>query len=274
MKYLAVFDLDGTLLDSNHRVSKENLKAVNTLKTYGVEVTIASGRPLSLMYHYAKELDIKLPIVTCNGARVFDVVSNSELKSFALNRYHALELIGFLDSNDYDWMAYCGNKVISNDNPRYRDLKNEDMCIKDDIILIKEFNEVKKVDQFNKILIMEKNAEKIETFKEYSKNYNDMKFIQSQSSYFDVIPYETSKAVALEYICKLRGIKLENTFAFGDQLNDLEMLKEVGYPFTTSNSREEIKRVAKKVFASNDRDGVSEGITYIVENILKGENCD
>ncbi len=274
MKYLAVFDLDGTLLNNSHRVSKKNLKAVNTLKKYGVEVTIASGRPLPLMYHYAKELDIKLPIVTCNGARVFDIVSNVELKSFVLNKKNSVELIEFLDSNGYDWMAYCGNQVISNDNPRYWDLKQEDMCIKEDIVLIEDVDEVKTMDQFNKILIMEKNAEKIDAFKEYSKKYKNMKFIQSQSSYFDVIPYETSKAVALEYICKLRGIKLENTFAFGDQLNDLEMLKEVGYPFTTLNSRDEIKRVAKKVFASNDRDGVSEGITYIIEKILKGDNCD
>lgn len=68
MYKLAVFDLDGTLLNRDHEISKENLKAVKKLEKLGLKIVLASGRPHTLMKPYIHQLNLKGPIIACNGA--------------------------------------------------------------------------------------------------------------------------------------------------------------------------------------------------------------
>ena len=68
MYKLVVFDMDGTLLNSDHIVSEENVKAIEFLKDKGIRVVIATGRPSELMKKYSIELDIKEYVINCNGS--------------------------------------------------------------------------------------------------------------------------------------------------------------------------------------------------------------
>ncbi len=271
MKFLAVFDLDGTLLDREHRITERNLKSVKKLKEMGVEVAIASGRPLPIMYHYAKQLEVNFPLITSNGARIVDHNTGEELASFHFDFGNAKKMIEFLMKNEYDWMAYTGNLIVSNYNPRYLALQKEKMKVENSVVLVDDLEEIEKYRKINKILIMEEDAGKIEAFRKFSENFSDMKYIKSQSTYFDLIPHDTGKGPALKYLCDQFNISPDRVAAFGDETNDLGMLRLAKYPITTENACEEVKESSLKVFASNVDDGVSEGIEWLIDNVLNKE---
>ncbi len=68
-------------------------------------------------------------------------------------------------------------------------------------------------------------------------------------------------------ICKREGIAPENTVAFGDSDNDIEMLKAAGLSVAMSNGSEEVRRVATAKTASNDENGFSKIMTKLLQNL-------
>ena len=64
------------------------------------------------------------------------------------------------------------------------------------------------------------------------------------------------KGKAVRTIQESLGIKMEETMAFGDQLNDIEMLNQAYYSFAVANAREEVRKAARFQADSNVRGGV------------------
>ena len=72
----------------------------------------------------------------------------------------------------------------------------------------------------------------------------------------DVVEHEASKAEGLKRLCRYYDIGLEQTVAFGDSMNDYEIVREAGIGIAMGNSVEELKAVADYVADDIDRDGV------------------
>lgn len=72
----------------------------------------------------------------------------------------------------------------------------------------------------------------------------------------DLFDAEGSKARGIEAVIRHLGLKMENVMAFGDQLNDLEMLSTVGVGVAMGNGHEKLKAVADHVAAPLDQDGI------------------
>jgi HAD superfamily hydrolase (TIGR01484 family) len=88
----------------------------------------------------------------------------------------------------------------------------------------------------------------------------------------DTIQAGLSKKVGLKILCKHTGISLDEMIAFGDGMNDLEMLSCVGYPVAVANAEDKIKDVVTDrggyISRSKYGKGVLEAVDYILENIL------
>ncbi|MEG7677054.1 HAD-IIB family hydrolase, partial [Listeria monocytogenes] len=70
---LFVTDADGSLLDSNNKISEANINAINELRSKGIIYTIATGRMFSSILPYALELKVNAPVICFNGALIKDV---------------------------------------------------------------------------------------------------------------------------------------------------------------------------------------------------------
>lgn len=79
-----------------------------------------------------------------------------------------------------------------------------------------------------------------------------------------VIPHDVSKARALRWLLNRWGHSLDEVVAFGDDVNDIEMIAEAGLGVAMDNAVAEVKAVANRVTTSNDEDGVA----TIIEEIL------
>jgi hydroxymethylpyrimidine pyrophosphatase-like HAD family hydrolase len=82
---------------------------------------------------------------------------------------------------------------------------------------------------------------------------------------FGIYHREAKKILAIKAIVKEENIGMEKTIAFGDDFNDMEMLKECGIGIAMKNGVDEIKEIAKYICKSNNEDGVGK---WIEENIL------
>ena len=79
---------------------------------------------------------------------------------------------------------------------------------------------------------------------------------------FEVIPAGHSKATGIKKVCELFNINLEDTYAFGDSANDLEMLEFVAHGVAMGDGDQETKDVADYVTTGVEEDGIANGLRY------------
>jgi len=111
----------------------------------------------------------------------------------------------------------------------------------------------------HKVMCMGK-AEEIEAlFQELVRNFSeDLHLYRSKDTYIEIAPRKISKASALEALLKIRyDIKMDEVMAFGDNYNDIEMLKAVGHGVAVGNAREEVKAIADEITHASIDDGVA-----------------
>ncbi len=86
----------------------------------------------------------------------------------------------------------------------------------------------------------------------------------SGASFLEVGPAGVTKATGLERLCRRRGIEASDVVAFGDNINDVEMLAWAGLGVAMGNAAPEAKAAAHRVTASNDEDGIAQ----VIEQLL------
>ena len=87
--------------------------------------------------------------------------------------------------------------------------------------------------------------------------------------WMDSTPPEGEKSIAVEFIRQRLGISLEETCTFGDNLNDIAMLRKAGMSYAVANARAEVQAAARKVCPSYSEDGVLQILKRIVSESRK-----
>jgi len=82
--------------------------------------------------------------------------------------------------------------------------------------------------------------------------------VGAEKSWLEIMNARSNKLTALKTILRLIGANLEDVMYFGDNLNDVELLKNVGYPVVMDNGLPEVKKLARRIAADCDADGVAE----------------
>ncbi len=98
----------------------------------------------------------------------------------------------------------------------------------------------------------------------YIRSLNNLKiytlFNKSGQIYFDVIPKNTNKLIAAKVWCKENNININRVLAVGNNINDYELIKGVGYGVAMNNSPYKIKRISKLVIRNKSDNGLQEFI--------------
>ena len=117
----------------------------------------------------------------------------------------------------------------------------------------------------NKILIMTEPelCEKME--RELSKKFTNLNVVRSHATLLEIMDKEVSKAEGIKILLNHYNFEIENALAFGDNYNDVEMLKFVGCGVAMGNAPADIKKIADAVTTSNEDDGI---YNYLVQKNL------
>jgi len=263
--YKAVFiDMDGTLLSSDHSVSKANRQAIQGLLKKGVLVVLISARPLHGILPISKSVVTDdMPIVSLNGGYILhkeEIIYQAAVSLQDAASVHN-ELKGYDVSPIYysqmDWYAEIDNDRIK-----------KEQKITPITINIQPFADTldiwdaKKTGP-NKILIAgNKDMIKIIEARLNELHGRKLNIYKSQSTYLEVMSQDASKAKAIQLLIKKYGIDQKEIIAIGDNYNDKGMIEFAGMGIAMGNAPEEIKLVADYVTDTNNNDGVAKALHH------------
>jgi len=250
-----VFDLDGTLLDSKKQLSKRSRKAIEDLNRLGNKITIATARPPRATRHILDLFSFPIDLVSYNGS----VISSYQFgeHSFAIHNDLFRKLHNYLRESD-------PNSIISIENSdMWSCTQHFDFCSffhtshGPQNVSIVDFLEKCP----NKILV--NNCTRATGLVEM---FNDLVniIVTDGGSLIQIMPKNSSKERAVEYLLQKHTITFEDTICFGDDHNDLGLFLKCGNSIAMENGIEELKSIATYITDSNDEDGVASYIEKFI----------
>lgn len=264
MQYKMVFcDIDGTLIDSAHRISLDTRQKIQELYRVGIPFILVSARMPSGIFPLQRELGIKAPIVCYNGALILSECGNP-VKTVGIDREKVILIDAFIKR---EWShvccsTYCYDDWIS-DNIHNEWIVQEQSITSSVPIEGKISDHVPQKGQIHKLLCMGE-AEAISDLNNALKEkFSGLSVYRSKDTYLEIMDGAVSKSDAVRYLCKDYDIPIEATVSFGDNFNDVDMLLATGTCFAMGNAPEEVKRLAKNVTLDNDHEGVVEGLKQL-----------
>lgn len=253
MKKIVFFDIDGTLLDQEKKLPRSTKKAIQLLKENGVFVAIATGRAPFMFTSLKKELDID-SFVSFNGQYVVfenEAIYKNPLEQSELERF-------LLDTKTNEHPLIFMNELTMKATTHYHPFIETSMGS----LLFPHPDEDKSFyvqnEIYQSLLFCKENEE---TF--YFEKYPEFDFIRWHPYSVDILPKGGSKAEGIKKMIDRLGFDLKDVYAFGDGLNDLEMLKAVGTGVAMGNGVPEAKALANFVTTDVSEDGIWNGLKEV-----------
>ena len=249
-------DIDGTFLNSDHRVSEKNQQAVKSLISQNIKFVLVSARMPEAIYPITDNISINIPIISYSGGLVLN--ENQEILYDKRIDLESTQNVLYEISQNYSDITvsyYAGRRWFVQDINDER-VKRE-MNITSAIAENADFDELlnRKISP-NKIFIMcePKICQKMEL--ELGKIFSNLNVVRSSETMLEIMDKSVSKATGIDVLLNHYGFDVENAIGFGDNYNDIEMLKFVGCGVAMNNAPEDIKKLADDITDSNDNDGI------------------
>ena len=283
---LIASDMDGTLLNHNHKIPKENVKLINFAKNQGIEFVVATGRAYYEALPALNEENINCDVISFNGGIVYDKNGNiiSITPMLPKDLYYTIEI---LKSFDISYQLYTKNtiytKSIETDINAYIDLIRSNGYDPDvehlraeaqqklDVGYITEVENIElylneKENPPIKIIAISNDISKLENAAKLLSENTSISVTSSGANNIEIMHKNATKGTSLKEIAKIYGINLENAVAIGDNLNDQAMLDIVGYSVAMKNGNTILKEQAKYVTEkTNSEGGVADTIFKLIE---------
>ncbi len=259
---LIATDMDGSLLDKNSCLPPEFFNVLEKIQKKGIRFIVASGRSYDTLYDQFDHKQDQLDYISDNGTRITE---NGEItyKSI-LKPSHIANIIRICEKIEGIYVILCGINAayvkgskgwfLNNINRYYSNsiITNDLYTVNDEIFKVGIYDTLGGLNNSHKHL--------------YSKFSNELTVVLSGKEWVDVMNKNANKGNALEIIQKKYKISKEETMAFGDYYNDIEMLGKARYSFVMENANPDMKKYGNYIAKSNNKYGVTEAIKkYILK---------
>lgn len=279
MPMCIALDLDGTTLDHQGNLSKENRKAIEYAISLGVHIIIASGRAFQSLPKSVTEIPGIEYAVTSNGASVCQVLTGEKLQNYMIEKkviHKILELTqdeeivyeAFIDGHAYADIAYVNDPIRYGASPEAVEyVKGTRQFVEDMPAFMKAHaGELESMDIVVRNLELKKRiCNKLECISD--KIY----LTSSVDQLVEIADKNAGKASGLRYLKEHLQIPREHMAAFGNADNDIDMIEYAGYGYAVENASDNCKRAADYIVRSNDQDGAAQGIYEFLEYMKNKE---
>ncbi len=282
MYKLVAIDLDGTMLNHYGEISERTKETVRRCIEKGVEIVLASGRPIDSIKTIAEELGIKGYFIAGNGALVYNLQKNEMIYENYIKKEKVLEIIKICEENSIAYNVYT-DKVILTTNLKFNvlyyykeNLKKEENK-QTNISIVEnmyEYVENMKDEKFLKITICDQNDTIFHSIIKKLKEINDIEVldishmarkiikqgteeIPVEYFYTEISASNVDKWEAIEFLRKRMGLAKEEIMTIGDNINDKKMIENAGMGIAMKSSTMEILKIARDITETNDNDGVA-----------------
>ncbi len=268
---LIAFDLDGTLFDDRKQLPQENIAALRAAGDAGILLVPATGRILQGLPDQLLQLGLFRYFIFANGASVYDLDTETQLFSACIPPELAVRICEHMDTLPVLYDCYRGEwgymtQWMYEAAPDFFALEPEILKLvrrlRKPVPELKE--NIREVDVPLEKLQMyfrpEQMAERERQLLELPRLFPEIAATSSLKNNIEINSIKAGKGRALLELCAQLGIAPEDTVAFGDGLNDADMLEEAGYGAAMENAADAVKQKADAVIENNNDAGVGKEI--------------
>lgn len=268
MKYeMLVLDLDGTLTNSEKKITPPTREAIIEIQEAGKKVVLASGRPTPGITPLAEELHLKdygSYILSFNGARIIDCRTGKSIYNKTVPNNVIPEIYEMVKDYDVDLITYTDTEILSGIKPnQYTEIESRICNL--DIVSVDNFAEA--IDfPVNKLLIPGDPSLTVQLEKILKEKFHSfLNIYRSEPFFLEIMPQNIDKAHSLQKLLNSIGMTAEQMICCGDGYNDLTMIEYAGLGVAMENAQPIVKEKADYVTKSNDEDGV----LYVIDQFMR-----
>ena len=270
---LVALDLDGTLLDSGLAIRPESVDAIDEARRQGVEVMLVTGRHHVVTAPYHAQLGLDTPAICCNGTYLYDFGAQRASLGNPLSRTQALLLLQRIRERGILALMYVENAMTFEvtephlarmlawaesfppaERPALRRIANfEDEAIRARTIW--------------KFVVTHPMREPLRTFIAEIEREMGLSCEWTDENRVDIAQSGNSKGALLAQWIESQAIAASQVVAFGDNFNDISMLRLAGLGVAMGNSDPEVQQSADWVAGSHDSSAIADTLRRFV---LKG----
>ena len=292
MYKLIAIDLDGTLLNSYGVITENTKKIIKKVEEQGVNIILASGRPIDSIQAIANEIESKKYFIAGNGAIVYDIEKDEIIYENCLKKQKILEIIKICEENSIGYSIYTEKEILTTAlkyNVLYYHKENlkkpEDKKTKISIIQnMEEYIKNDNTSRYLKITVCDENKIVFDSIIRKLRNLKDIEVldvshmarktikqgteeIAVEYYYTEISRKNVDKWNAIEFLAKKLEIESKDIMAIGDNINDKQMIENAGLGVAMGQSTPVITNVANEVTSSNNEEGVAKILQKHYRNI-------
>jgi len=265
---LVASDLDGTIISENNFINQSNLDAIDLMNSNNINFAICTGKS----YSVSKELCSKCKAtygIFSNGSQIYNLKTGVPIYKNVLDFDSIKNCFNIAKKYNLHVHAYSDNLLVT-EKLQYLDLRNFKLqklpgfnfiVVSDVLDYIQKNNlpiyqfvvsNTSSLENVKNEILSSNNVSvmKISKFGQYKD-----KILNKEYEYLSVIPFNTSKSTALNILGNYLSVNKDEIMAIGDNLNDVDMVKNSGIGVAVANAYSELKDVAKYTTKNNVSDG-------------------
>jgi Cof subfamily protein (haloacid dehalogenase superfamily) len=265
---LLLFDLDGTLLDSKRGIHPENLAVLKAYMAAGIGVGFATGRSPRCADSFAQLLKPSAPLIHFNGAVVRDWTKGEVLHHQRLSLPDALRALALGASLGAHANVYVADDILI----ARRSALSQESEVKDGVphtVVADLTGFLSTAPAAPTKLLFITEPERIPALLSGLEEQGRGAFsvVNSEPTYVEVLPLGTSKGAAAAVLAAKLGLNASQVIAFGDNLNDVELLQSAGLGVAMDNSHPTLKARAHRVIGHHDTPAIATFLSQTLELI-------
>lgn len=267
---LVASDLDGTIIDRNNFIAKENYEAIDMLHSRKLPFVVCTGKSYSVSKTICENFKASYGIFG-NGAQIVDLRTGEELTRKILKPKQISYCIKLARKYNLHIHFYTDTSIVT-ENLKYMDLRNYllkdynatelKFCIVPDI---EAYIEEEQPDIFSLVLTTDDSLADLEglinkhltvsTSLINKKGVYKDNIINREYEYLNIAPNNINKNQALEFLSRYLMIPQSEILAIGDNVNDLEMIKNCGIGIAVGEAYDELKKVSDYITTKTVTEG-------------------
>ncbi len=263
-------DLDGTLLNNESRVSGYSIEVIRRMTEAGHKLVLASGRPLGSIKEVKELAGLDMPgvyITANNGSLVYDCDADKIIYTDPV----PLKLVGAIWQmavlKDVHIQTYTADDIVTpkEDAEIHKYMSKIHLSV----IYAADPLDVLKDAPPKMLAIRLTDLDTLEEFRQdVLSAYGDtVDALYSEPEYLEIYSRTAGKGAALKWLCDHLGVPIEDSYAAGDAMNDISMIKAAGHGIVMCNAASQVQEYADIITKhSNDEDGLAE---VILQYIMK-----
>lgn len=261
MTFKALFlDLDGTSLNDNNSLSPALQEILITLKQKGIHIIFSTGRSFAGALPFANAIGGSEFIINYNGARVFDFKNERVLHQATLPKTVLEQVFDFSSQYQYPPIFYHNNVIYTKDG-----IAHHYTCPGERFEILDPHHDWVN-ETLTKALFVMPETELMKHLHIAYDHFEGASVSTSSPTYLEIMPQGINKSVGAKHVLDALNIDPKHCVAFGDQLNDFELLSFVEHPFIMGNANDALKsHFPERIIDTNLNDGVAKTLDRLFE---------